>query len=172
VTFALAVVVVLAAAAVAGFAMSRRPRSRALPTRKVLVPFTGGRLEPRVLEVAIRMARAQDALLVPAYLVRVPLDLVPEAPLTAEVEVALPLLEAVEQKALRAGVQVNARIERGRSATHALRKLWDVERFDQVLVPAPTGQSIGLTAKDITWILEHAPAETVVIKPAPLADAA
>ena len=160
------------AVAVAIVVFARRPRRHHVPARKLLVPFTGGHLDPRVLEAAIRIARAEDALLVAAYLLRVPLDLAPEAPVAREVEVALPLLEEVELTALEAGVQVDARIERGRTATHALRKLWEVERFDQLLVPAPTDRSPGLTAKDVTWILEHAPAETVVIKPAPVPQAA
>ena len=164
---ALVVAAVVAAVAVVLVVVARRPRRRPAPARKLLVPFTGGHLDPRVLEAAIRIARAEDALLVAAYLVRVPLDLAPEAPLAREVEVALPLLEEVEQAALKAGVQVDARIERGRTATHALRKLWEVERFDQLLVPAPTERSPGLAPKDVAWILEHAPAETVVIKPAP-----
>ena len=47
----------------------------------------------------------------------------------------MPLLEAVEQAALRARVPVDARIEKGRSLTHALRRLWDVERFDRIVAP-------------------------------------
>ena len=49
---------------------------------------------------------------------------------------ALPLLEAVELAALRAGVPVDARIEKGRSLTHALRRLWEVESFDRIVAPA------------------------------------
>ena len=47
----------------------------------------------------------------------------------------MPLLEAVEQAALREGVPVDARIERGRTPTHTLRRLWDVEHFDRIVVP-------------------------------------
>ena len=74
----------------------------------------------------------------------------------------MPLLEAVELAALRAGVPVDARIEKGRSLTHALRRLWEVERFDRIVAPAP-----GFSAKDLAWILTHAPAETIVLRPAP-----
>ena len=75
----------------------------------------------------------------------------------------MPLLEAVEHAALRAGVPVDARIEKGRSLTHALRRLWEVEHFDRIIAPA-TLQG-GFTAKDLTWLLENAPAETLVLKP-------
>jgi hypothetical protein len=144
----------------------RRPRPG---TRRILVPFTGGRLDPTVLGAAIRIAQAEQATLVPAYLLRVPFQYPEESPLAAEVAVALPLLEAVEHAALRAGVPVDARIEKGRTPTHALRRLWEVERFDRILAPAPVANGGGFTLKDLTWILAHAPGETLVLKPAPQA---
>jgi hypothetical protein len=162
---ALAALVVVLAAALAvrsGFRLGR-PKVGA---RRILVPFTGGTLEPTVLEAAIRIAQAESATLVPAYLVLVPLRYPEDSPLRDEVGVALPLLEAVEHAALRAGVPVDARIEKGRSPTHALRRLWDEERFDRIVAPARTGNG-GFTSKDVTWILEHAPSETVLLKPAP-----
>jgi hypothetical protein len=81
------------------------------------------------------------------------------------------MLEAVEHAAVRAGVPVDARIEKGRSPTHALRRLWEVERFDRIVAPAPNGGNDGFTLKDVTWILEHAPSETVLLKPVPSAAA-
>jgi hypothetical protein len=134
--------------------------------QRILVPFSGGTLDPTVLDAAIRLARAEDATLVPAYLVLVPLRYSEESPLTDEVAVAMPLLEAVERAAIRAGVPVDARIEKGRTLTHALRLLWDAERFDRIIAPA-IGNGHGFTAKDLAWLLENAPAETIVLKPGP-----
>ena len=79
---------------------------------------------------------------------------------------ALPLLEAVELAALRAGVPVDARIEKGRSLTHALRRLWEVESFDRIVAPA-NGRE-GFTEQELAWLLTNAPAETLVLKPAPV----
>ena len=131
------------------------------------MPFTGGTLDPTVLAAAIRIAQAQEATLVPAYLLRVPLQYPEDTPLANEVEVALPLLEAVEHAALRHGVPVDARIEKGRTPTHALKRLWDVEDFDWIVAPAESGGNGGFTSKDVTWILAHAPSETLVLKPSP-----
>ena len=78
-------------------------------------------------------------MLVPAYLLVVPLELGPETPSHTQVDRAMPLLEAVEITALEAGVPVDARIERGRTATHALQRLWEAEQFDRIVVPAPSG---------------------------------
>ena len=160
-----ALVVVLAGVLVSrsGFRLGR-PRAG---VRRVLVPFTGGTLDSTVLDAAIRLAQAEAATLVPAYLLLVPLRYAEDSPLRDEVAVALPLLEAVEHAALRAGVPVDARIEKGRSPTHALSRLWDEEQFDRIVAPAPNGRSGGFTAKDVTWILAHAPAETIVLKPSP-----
>jgi Universal stress protein family len=160
---ALAAVLAGVLAARSGFRL-RGPRPGA---RRVLVPFTGGTLDPTVLDAAIRLARAESATLVPAYLLLVPLRYSEDSPLRDEVAVALPLLEAVEHAALRAGVPVDARIEKGRSPTHALSRLWDEERFDRIVAPAPNGRSGGFTARDVTWILAHAPSETIVLKPSP-----
>ena len=131
--------------------------------RRVLVPFVG-ELDPTVLAASLRIAKAENAVLVPAYLLIVPLGLPEDSPLTAEVEMALPLLEAVEHAALKEGVPVDARIEKGRSLTHALQRLWEVEDFDRVVVPAAANG--GFTPKDLMWILAHAPGETAILRPA------
>ena len=161
---ALAAVAVLAALA---FRL-RRPRVDRRPrARRILVPFTGGALDPTVLAAAIRIARAEDAKLVPAYLILVPYEYVPDAAMERQVAVAMPLLEAVEHAALRAGVPVDARIESGRTPIHALQRLWAAERFDRIVVPAPVGRGPGFTPKDLTWIMTHAPSETLILRPDP-----
>jgi hypothetical protein len=163
-----ALTVVLAAALVArsGFRLRRvRPGEQ-----RILVPFTGGTLDPTVLSAAIRLAQAEQATLVPAYLLLVPLQYSEDSPLTDEVAVAMPWLEAVEHAAHRAGIAVDARIEKGRTPTHALRRLWAVEQFDRVVAPAPAGSRGGFSPKDLTWILANAPAETIVLKPTPRAE--
>ena len=129
---------------------------------RLLVPFAG-ELDPSVLGAAIRVARAEEAVLVPAYLLVLPLELGPESSASREVEVAMPLLEAVEQAALRERVPVDARIERGRTLTHALAKLWSEERFDRILVPA--GDGAAFTPRDHAWILTNSPTETLILKP-------
>ena len=121
-----------------GRAARRRPAARA-GARRVLVPFSGA-LDSTVLDAAIRIARADDAVLVPAYLLIVPLQYGEDSPLREQVATAMPLLEAVELAALEAGVPVDARIEKGRTLTHAVRRLWEAERFDRIVAPAPAGR--------------------------------
>ncbi len=133
--------------------------------KRVLVPFTRGRLDPAVLAAAIRIARAEEATLVPAYLVVTRYEFPLEAPMHGQVEVAMPLLEAVENAAVKAGVPVDARIESGRTPVHALQRLWDAEHFDRIVVPAPQGREPGFTPKDLLWILTHAPSETAILRP-------
>jgi nucleotide-binding universal stress UspA family protein len=144
----------------------RHRRPKAGPKR-VLVPFTRGGLERTVLDAAIRIARAEDATLVAAYLILVPLEFTLDAPMSQEVEVAMPLLEAVERASLRAKVPVDARVETGRTPIHALERLWAAERFDRIVVPAPAGRGPGFTPKDLLWILTHTPSETLILRPEP-----
>jgi hypothetical protein len=139
----------------------RRPPVVHHGVERVLVPFTGGALDPAVLGAGIRIARAEDATLVPAYLIVVPLERAQDAPMQQEVTRAMPLLEAVEHAALRSGVPVDARIESGRTPVHALKRLWESEHFDRIVVPAS-----GFTPKDLTWVLTHAPSETLIFRPA------
>ena len=162
-TAALAVIVIAGA-----LAWRRKPRRLPIRpgARRILVPFAG-RLEPTVLEAAIRIARAEDAVLVPAYLLIVPLQYAEDSPQRDNVARAMPVLEAVELAALRANVPVDARIEKGRTLTHALERLWEVEHFDRIVVPAPANGHSGFTEKQLVWLLSHAPAETLVLKPAP-----
>jgi hypothetical protein len=137
--------------------------------RRILVPFTGS-LDPTVLRAAIRIARAEDAVLVAAYLLLVPLEYAEDSPLAEEVAVARPQLEAVEAAAMLCGVPVEARIEKGRTPTHALSRLWEGERFDRLIAAAPiqkgAGYGGGFAPKDLAWILANAAAETLVLKPA------
>jgi hypothetical protein len=134
---------------------------------RILVPFTGGGLDPTVLAAAVRLARAEKATLVPAYLIVIPFELPESTPMEQQVAVAMPLLEAVEHAALRDGVAVDARVESGRTPIHALQRLWAVERFDRIIVPAPVGRHPGFTPKDLAWMLTHAPSETVILRPDP-----
>jgi hypothetical protein len=165
-------VLVVALAAVLVY-RSRPPRLLRAPrnARRILVPFTGGNLDPTVLSAAIRIAHAEGAVLVPAYLMLVPLEYPEDSPLQKQVAVAMPMLEAVEHAVLRCGVPVDARIEKGRTPTHALRRLWEVETFDRVIAAAPVqsngGYHGGFSPKDLTWILTNSPTETLVLKPQP-----
>ncbi len=134
--------------------------------RRVLFPFVGQALSRPALEAALRLARAEGATLVPVYLARVPLHLPLDTPLPRQSDRALTLLEAVEQRAHRCGVPVDARVERGRDARHALRELLDHERYDRIVVPAAGNGDDGFTPDQTAWLLDHASGEIVVLRPA------
>jgi nucleotide-binding universal stress UspA family protein len=167
-----ALVVILAVmlvALVATFAVRERGRrgsklTTPSPTR-ILFPFSDTVLSQRGLDAALRLARVDNATLVPAFLARVPLHLPLDAALPRQCDMALPVLEAIEQRAARAGVTVDSRIERGRTYRHAIRQLVAHETFDTVVVPAADGTSPGLLPDDISWLLSHVPGEIIVIRP-------
>jgi nucleotide-binding universal stress UspA family protein len=135
--------------------------------RHILLPFTGLTISERAVDAALRLAKAEDATLMPAYLARVPLNLPIDAPLSRQCSLAMPVLEAIEQRAAARGVPVDARIERGRSYRDALRRLLATERFDRVVVPASATGEQGFSGDDLVWLLERAPAEVVILRPDP-----
>jgi nucleotide-binding universal stress UspA family protein len=152
--------------------MRIRSRNKPVPRRegqpRLLVPFIARQLDSDVLDAALRIASAESAVLVPAYLLVVPLEFSLDAPVQHdELERAMPILEAVELAARRAGVPVDARIERGRTPVDALQRLWDAETFDRVVVPAPAPGHPGFSPKDLAWMLTKSPTEMLILRPAP-----
>jgi hypothetical protein len=79
----------------------------------------------------------------------------------------MPLLEAIEQRAHAQGIEVDARVARGRSYRDALRRLLEQEQFDRIIVSATDGPRAGLSGDDLRWLLERAPAEVMILRPAP-----
>ena len=136
------------------------------PAKRILFPFIGQALSQPVLDATLRLARNEHATLVPAYLARVPMHLPLSASLPGECSEAMPLLEAIEHRATHEGVPVDARIERGRTYRHALRELLAHEPEDRIVVAADTAGTDGFDAADIAWLLEHAPGEILVLRPA------
>jgi nucleotide-binding universal stress UspA family protein len=136
-------------------------------TRRILVPFTGTSISKRAFDAAIRLARVEGATIMPAYLARVPRHLPLDAPLPAQCLSAMPLLEAVEQRAAALDVPVDARIIRGRTYRDALRRLLDEEHVDRVIVSATSNARSGLSSDDLEWLLEKVPAEVLILRPDP-----
>jgi hypothetical protein len=132
---------------------------------RVLFPFTALGLASDALGSALRLARAEGGTLVPVFLARVPLHMPLDSPLPRQSKIAIPLQEAIEQRALSAGVPVDSRIERGRSYRHALRQMIEHERFDRIVLAAAAGRGPGFGAEDVAWLLANAPGEIVVLRP-------
>jgi nucleotide-binding universal stress UspA family protein len=161
----------LAVGLVGGFwlAGSRRRGASAEPeaVHHILLPFTGTEISRRAVDAALRLARAEGATLMPAYLAQVPKSLPLECPIPREADQAMAMLEAIEQRAVARGVPVDARIERGRTYRHALARLLSEERFDRVVVSAGATGTQGLSGEDLVWLLERAPAEVMILRPGP-----
>ena len=152
-----------------GFLLARsraRGGTRPESVRRILLPFTGTEISRRALDADLRLARAEEATLMPAYLVEVPLQLPLDCSLPAEAGQAMSMLEAIEQRASAQHVAVDARIERGRSYRHALARLLKEESVDRVVVPAHANGGEGLSGDDLVWLLREAPAEVVILRPA------
>jgi nucleotide-binding universal stress UspA family protein len=142
---------------------SERPQQ----VHQILLPFTGTEISRRALDAALRLAKAEQATLMPAYLAAVPKQLPLECAIPAEAAKAMPMLEAIEQRATGQGVPVDARVERGRTYRHALSRLLDHETFDRVVVSATSTGAAGFSGDDLVWLLDKAPAEVLILRPGP-----
>lgn len=144
----------------------RRQFFRERRTKRIAFPFVGEALSDRALEASLRLARAENATLVPVYLVTVPRQMPLDSPMPRECESALPLLDAIEHRAAKLNVPVDTRIERGRDNRHALQLLMEHEDYERIVIPAASNGSDGFAAEDVAWLLERAPEEVVVLRPA------
>lgn len=164
--------VALLAGLIGGYLIARsrwggRKSERPEVVHQILLPFTGTAISRRAVDAALRLARAEHATLMPAYLAAVPKRLPLDCSIPAEAAKAMPMLETIEQRANAQGVAVDSRIERGRSYRHALARLLDHERFDRVVVPATAEIGAGFSGDDLVWLLEKAPAEVLILRPSP-----
>jgi len=155
-----------------GYLLARGLRHRATADAEIvhhiLLPFTGTEISRRAVDAALRLARAEGATLMPAYLAQVPKSLPLDCAVPKEADGAMAMLEAIEQRASAQDVPVDARIERGRSYRHALARLLERETFDRVVVPAgDTDGTAGLAGDDLIWLLQKAPAEVLILRPDP-----
>jgi nucleotide-binding universal stress UspA family protein len=141
-------------------------RNRPRPVRRILLPFTGQAISRRSFEAAVRLAKAENAIVMPAFLARVPMNLPLEIALPVQCASGMALVESIEQNLASQGIAVDSRVGRGRSARDALRKLLDEEQFDRIIVSADE-DSGGLSYDDLRWLLERVPAEIMILRPAP-----
>ena len=63
------------------FTLRRRSDERQSSGRRILFPYVGSQLSTSALDSALRIARIEEATLVPAYLAPVPMALPLEAPI-------------------------------------------------------------------------------------------
>jgi hypothetical protein len=161
----------LAGVAVTAVLGRRRGAPETPPAQRatILFPFIGAELSERALQAALRLARAEDAVVVPAYLATVPLPLTLDAPVGRACDEAFAVFEVIEARAAAYGVPVDSRVVRGRTARHALRQLVaEVPGAARIVVAASTnGGHDGFTVDDIAWLLRNAPGEVVVLRPQP-----
>jgi hypothetical protein len=143
----------------------RRRQPEAASARRILFPIVGSRISVPALDTTLRLARSEQATLMPVYLAIVPKQQSLESALPSQAEAALPVLELIDQRATRAGVPVDSRIERGRSPCHALSAAFEHERFDTLVVAARTPSTDGFVPADVAWVLDNAPGEVLVLRP-------
>ena len=132
---------------------------------RILFPYLPVALSRHALDAALRLARAEHATLLPVFLAAVPRHLELDAPLPRQAAMAVATQEAVERRAAAYGVDVDARVERGRTPRHALDRAIRCERYDRIVIAAAASGAPGFVPDDVAWLLGHAAGEIVVMRP-------
>ena len=140
-------------------ASSPAPGTAARPQR-ILLPFPDRSLPERALDTALRMARTENATLVPVRLERIPLHLPMDASPGRQLAEAL---AGIQRRARELGVHVDPRIGHGRSYRHALLRTLTTERYDRVVLVTGLKRGVEFTAADVAWVVDHADGEIVVV---------
>ena len=140
-------------------ASSPAPGTAARPQR-ILLPFPDRSLPDRALDTALRMARTENATLVPVRLERIPLHLPMDASPGRQLAEAL---AGIQRRARELGVHVDPRIGHGRSYRHALLRTLTTERYDRVVLATGLKRGVEFTAADVAWVVDHADGEIVVV---------
>lgn len=154
------------AGVVASITTRRRARETTPPGR-ILLALTGDGLPCAAIDAAARLGRADHAVVVPAVLLPTPYGLPLDRASPDAGSDALDLLEAVERRLTKAGVQVDGRVVQGRTRRHAIRRLVEQERHDRLVVPAGGAEDGGLSADDVGWLLAHVDGEVLVLRAGP-----
>jgi len=170
----LIVVVVVLAATAAALALALRrtqPRSRRpVPepgTGRILFPFIASALSCRALDASLRLARAEDATLLPVFLARVPLTLPLDSPLPRQAAIAIPLQEAIEQRAAVFGVPIDGA---GGARAHLSPRAAPDDRQRALRADRDRRAADGVPASgpdDVAWLLAHASGRSSSCGPAP-----
>ena len=133
-------------------------------------PSRAARLDPSVLEVAIRIARAENATLVPAYLIvsRSGSRGHADAPAGGDRDAAARGGRARRAQGRRPGRRPRRERPDADPRTEAAlgRRAFRPDRRARA-----TGGEPGFTPKDLLWILTNAPSETVILRPRAESDA-
>ena len=133
--------------------------------RRILLPFAGSAIPRRSFDAAVRLAKAENATIMPAFLAIVPVQMALDMPLREQGSEGMLLLEAIEQRALAQGARVDTRISRGRTYRRALQNLLTEEAFDRVIISADDLTPDTRTA-DMNWLCTQIDAEVLVLKTA------
>jgi hypothetical protein len=143
-------------------ASSAAPATVASSRPRILLPFIDRSLPQRALDTALRIARTENATLVPVRLERIPLDLPLDAALGHGHQVT-EALTRIRRHARDLGVRVDPRIGHGRSYRHALLHTLAKERYHRVILAAGPGSGVEFTPADVAWLVGHAHGEIVVV---------
>ena len=135
---------------------------------QILLPFTGTEISRRAVDAALRLARAEQATLMPAYLAAVPKQpaarvLDPRRGGEGDADAGGDRTAGDRPRACRSTPGSSAAAPTATPCSACSER----ETFDRVVVPATATGAAGLSGDDLVWLLDKAPAEVLILRPGP-----
>jgi nucleotide-binding universal stress UspA family protein len=135
---------------------------------RILVPVQGGRLSDRMVALSCQMAKYRHAEISLLYVIEVPLTLPSDASMPVDEQQAAEVFERAKGIADRFNVVMQTELYRTRQAGPGVVQFIRRGRFDVTLMGDAPKRTRGGTefARTVEYILEHAPSEVLIYRPA------
>lgn len=130
--------------------------------RKILVPTLGTLFSDRMVSLACKLARPDEAEVEVLYVIEVPLSLPATAELPDEVRKAGEALSEAEVIGRTQGVRVRGRVEKARFAGKAIVDVARREGADLIILAAPPKKRHGEWGRTIEYVFRSAPCDVII----------
>jgi hypothetical protein len=143
----------------------RRRRAESAGARSsILFPFDERTFCPSAVDLTLRIAQSDGAVVIPTYIAIVPMRVSLEAPVQRQSLKALPFFDRIQDQADSLGVPLDCRIQPGRSYRHSMRRAFELDDFDRVVIAAAGTHGLGFSSEDVAWALDHSESQLLVLK--------
>lgn len=135
--------------------------------RKILVPTLGTIFSDRMVSLACKLARPDEAEVEVLYVIEIPLSLPSTAELPDEVTKAGEALTEAEVIGRAHGVRVRGRVAKARFAGKSIVDVAEREGVELIILAAPPRKRFGEWGRTIDYVFRHAPCDVILERAGP-----
>lgn len=129
---------------------------------KILVPTEGTLMTDRMVSLACKLARPDEAEVEVLYVIEVPMALPATAELPDEVHKAGEALSEAEVIGRTQGIRVRGRVAKARFAGKAIVDVATREGADLIMLAAPARKRFGEWGRTVEYVFRNAPCDVII----------